>query len=202
MAAQFSEDVRNDWIDDLVTRLGSGALLDLRTGDAPANCAASATGTLVAQIALPTTYLTTPSGGSASLSGTWEDTSANNSGTVGHYRMTTSGGTCKHQGAVSQAFKLTTNATTAANSNVLKFSSASGVTAGMSIYGTGVPTGATVLGVSGGDVTMSAPSTSGVTSSTDVYFGDVSGQLWLVNTAITATQPVTITAWSITMGGA
>lgn len=202
MAAQFSEDVRNDWIDDLVTRLGSGALLDLRTGAPPANCAASATGTLIAQIALPSTFLTTPSGGSASLSGTWEDTSANSTGDVGHYRMTTSGGTCKHQGVVTQAFKLTTNNTTSANSNVLKFASASGVTAGMDVYGTGVPTGATVLGVSGGDVTISSPTTSGVSSSTDIYFGDVSGELWMVNTSITSTQPVTITAWSITMPGA
>lgn len=202
MSAQFAEDVRNDWIDDLVTRLGSGALMDLRTGDQEANCAASATGTLIAQIALPSTFLSTPSGGSASLSGTWEDTSANATGVVGHYRMTTSGGTCKHQGKVSQAFKLTTNNTTAASSNVLKFASASGVTAGMSVYGTGVPTGATVLGVSSGDVTISAPSTSGVSSSTDIYFGDITGELWLVNTSITATQPVTVTAWSITMPGA
>jgi hypothetical protein len=40
------------------------------------------------------------SSGSKALSGTWQDTSADSTGTAGHFRIKASGGTCHMQGTV------------------------------------------------------------------------------------------------------
>lgn len=202
MSAQFSTSVRSAWVASLETSVGTSPKLQLRTGAPPASCASSASGTLIDELTLPSDWLTDNSDGTGSKNGTWSGTSADASGTVGHYRLNSSGGTCHHQGIVTEAFKLTTSATTSADSNVLTFTSTSGVTAGMDAVGTGVPSGATVLSVTATTVKLSAPSTAGVTSGTDIYFGDTSGELWLNNTDISVTQPIEITAWSITMPGA
>ena len=79
---------------------------------------------------------------------------------------------------------IATSASTAANGNQLTFASASGVVAGMSVTGTGIEAGTTVLGVVGAVVSLSKSSTSGVTSSTDIYFGDLTGGMWMPNTTI------------------
>jgi hypothetical protein len=60
--------------------------LVIRTGT-PAGVGNAATGTVLATITLPATPFTSGTG-AVTLNGTWSDTSADNTGTAGHYRMT------------------------------------------------------------------------------------------------------------------
>jgi hypothetical protein len=133
VAFQFSTAVRNAAADAIESTIGTAPTLEIRTGAAPANCAAADSGTVLATMTLPSDWLAAASGGAKTLAGTWEDTSADGTGTAGHFRIKVSG-TCHIQGSVS---------------------------------------------MSGGG-----------------------GDMILVNTSIVATQPVSITAFTVTAGGA
>ena len=135
MAVQFSTAVRNAMLDAWETAIGASAVMKIRTGTQPASCAAADSGSVLATLNLPSDWMAVAASGSKAKSGTWEDTSADATGTAGHYRLYASDGTtCHDQGSI-----------TATN---------------------------------GG------------------------GDLELVTTSIVATQPVTITGFSKTMGGA
>jgi hypothetical protein len=93
--------VRNARLDAIETTIGTSAILKIRTGAPPSNCAAADSGTVLATLNLPSDYLDAASNGSKSKSGTWEDASADNTGTAGHYRLYASdGSTCHAQGTV------------------------------------------------------------------------------------------------------
>jgi hypothetical protein len=98
---QKSTDLRDAQNDQIETILGASAILELRSGAAPANCAAADSGTLIASMTLPADWMAASSGGVKSKSGTWEDLAADNTGTIAHYRFKTSGGVCKLQGPAS-----------------------------------------------------------------------------------------------------
>lgn len=99
MAAQLSTAVRNAKLDAIETTIGTSPILRVYTGSAPANCAAAATGTLLAEMTLPSDWMAAASGGQKALSGTWEDLSANATDTAGYWRIWDSGGTvCGMQG--------------------------------------------------------------------------------------------------------
>lgn len=101
MALQYSTTVRNAQLDALETAIGPSAILKIRTGSAPANCAAADSGTVLATLNLPSDWMAAASGGSKAKSGTWEDTSADATGTAGHFRLYASDGTtCHAQGTV------------------------------------------------------------------------------------------------------
>lgn len=101
MAVQFSGTVRNGRLDAIETAIGTSAVLKIRTGSAPANCATADSGSVLATLNLPSDYLAAASGGSKSKSGTWEDTSADGTGTAAHWRLYASDGTtCHAQGTV------------------------------------------------------------------------------------------------------
>jgi hypothetical protein len=101
MAIQHSVSVRNARLDAIETTIGTAPILRLRSGAKPANCAASRTGTVLASLTLPSDWLTSASSGTKSKSGTWQDLSADASGTAGHYEIMDSGGTvCHEQGTV------------------------------------------------------------------------------------------------------
>lgn len=101
MALQYSTDVRNAKLDAVESTIGTSPILEIRTGSPPANCAAADSGTLLASCTLPSDWMAAASSGSKAKSGTWEDTSANNTGTAGHWRIKDSGGTtCHAQGTV------------------------------------------------------------------------------------------------------
>lgn len=189
---QWSDTFRNALVALIESTLGTSAKYELRTGAAPATVAASDSGTLLCTCTGASDWLAAPSGGSAAFNSAFSGT-VGVGGVVGHYRFKTSGGTCHGQGDVSQAFGLTTTAATTANNNVLTFADTTLVTVGDSVAGTGVPDGATVLGKTSTTVTLSAVSTAGVGSGVAIYFGDVSGKLWLPNTTLTALQTVTLT---------
>lgn len=103
MAVQFSVAARNARLDALETLLiaaGNDAILEIRTGTQPANCAASDTGDVLATIALPDDPFAAASSGSKAKNGTWEDTSADDDGTAGHWRIKDHAGACVAQGSV------------------------------------------------------------------------------------------------------
>lgn len=101
MAIQLSTAVRNARLDVIESTIGTSAILRIRSGAAPANCAAADSGTVLAEITCPSDWMAAASAGAKSLSGTWQDTSANATGTAAHFRLYDSGGTvCGLQGTV------------------------------------------------------------------------------------------------------
>lgn len=101
MTLQYSVAVRNARLDAVESTAGTAAILEIRTGSAPANCAASDSGTLLASCTLPSDWMAAASSGAKGKSGTWSDASADNSGTAAHFRIKDSGGTtCHIQGTV------------------------------------------------------------------------------------------------------
>lgn len=101
MAIQYSTTVRNAQLDALETAIGTSAVLKIRTGSAPANVATADSGTVLATMTLPSDWLAAASSGSKAKSGTWQDASADATGTAAHFRIYASDGTTAHiQGTV------------------------------------------------------------------------------------------------------
>lgn len=101
MTIQFSVAVRNARANAVETTIGTSAILKLRTGAPPVDCAAADSGTALATINLPSDWAADASGGAKAKAGTWQDTSADATGTIGHYRLYASDGTtCHEQGTV------------------------------------------------------------------------------------------------------
>jgi len=101
MTLQYSTTVRNAQLDAIETAIGASAVLKIRTGAAPANCAAADSGTVLATLNLPADWMAAAGSGAKSKTGTWEDTSADNTGTAAHFRLYASDGTtCHAQGTV------------------------------------------------------------------------------------------------------
>lgn len=101
MAIQLSVGARNRRLDAIETEMGASAVLRIRTGAQPANCAAARTGTVLATLTLPVDPMAAASGGSKAMSGTWQDLTADASGTAAHFEIMDSGlTTCIMQGSV------------------------------------------------------------------------------------------------------
>jgi hypothetical protein len=93
--------VRNARLDAIESTTGTSAVLKIRSGSAPANCAAADSGTVLATLSLPSDWMAAASGGAKSMTGTWQDTSADATGTAAHFRIYASDGTtCHIQGTV------------------------------------------------------------------------------------------------------
>lgn len=134
MAIQFSAAVRNAELDAIETQISTAAVLKIRSGSAPADVATADSGTVLATLTLPSDWMAAASTGSKAKTGTWQDLSADASGTAAHFRIYASDGTTAHiQGTVTatggggdmtldsvtftagQAFSITTFTLTAAN---------------------------------------------------------------------------------------
>lgn len=101
MALQFATTTRNAMLDAIETDTGVSAVMKILSGTAPANCGTANSGTVLATMNLPSDWMANASSGSKALSGTWEDTSADNGGTAGYFRIYKSDGTtCQIQGTV------------------------------------------------------------------------------------------------------
>lgn len=101
MAVQLSVSVRNARLDAIESTIGTDAVLKIRTGAAPADVATADSGTVLASLTLPSDWLAAASSGSKAKSGTWQDTSADGTGTAAHFRIYASDGTTAHlQGTV------------------------------------------------------------------------------------------------------
>lgn len=103
MAVQLSVAVRNARLDAIETTIGATAVLKIYdlTAGAPADCAAAITGTVLATLTLPSDWMSAASSGSKAKLGTWQDASADASGTADFWRLFASDGTtCGAQGTV------------------------------------------------------------------------------------------------------
>lgn len=101
MTVQNSVAVRNARLDSDESAIGTAPIMTIRTGAQPADCAAANSGTVLATLTLPSDWMNAASGGTKTKLGTWQDASADNGGTPGHYRIHDSTGTtCHEQGSV------------------------------------------------------------------------------------------------------
>lgn len=101
MALKYSTAVKNAKLDALETAIGTSAVMKIRTGAAPTNITDVDSGTVLATLSLPSDWMAAASSGSKAKSGTWQDASADNTGTAGHFRVYASDGTTQHiQGTV------------------------------------------------------------------------------------------------------
>lgn len=96
MAIQLSTTVRNAQLDAIESTIGTSPLLKIRSGAAPADCATADAGTVLATLTLPSDWMAAASSGSKAKSGTWQDTSADATGTAAHFRIYDSTGTTCH----------------------------------------------------------------------------------------------------------
>lgn len=103
MAIQLSVAARNGRLDAIETEGGLSAILKIRTGAAPVDCAAADLGTVLATLTLPADWMAAAASGSKAKLGTWQDTAADATGTAAHFRIYKSDGiTCVIQGTVGQ----------------------------------------------------------------------------------------------------
>lgn len=101
MAVKMSVTVRNARLDAIETAIGTDAVLKIRTGAPPTNISDADSGTVLATLTLPTDWMAAASSGSKAKAGTWQDTSADNTGTAAHFRVYASDGTTQHiQGTI------------------------------------------------------------------------------------------------------
>ena len=99
MAFQFSAAARNAALDAIETATGAAPTLEIRSGPVPADCAAADSGAVLAELPLPSDWLTAAADGLKELLGAWRDAAANATGTAGHFRIK-QGATCHIQGTV------------------------------------------------------------------------------------------------------
>ena len=101
MPINYSTTVRNAKLDAVETAIGTSPILRIRSGTKPATCASADTGTVLAEMTLPSDWMAAAASASKAKSGTWQDTSANATGTAGHFRIYDSTGTtCHIQGSI------------------------------------------------------------------------------------------------------
>jgi hypothetical protein len=93
MALTYSTAIANARLDAVESTIGASAILKLRSGAPPATVAGASTGTVLATLNLPSDWMAAAASRSKAKSGTWEDTSADAAGTVGHFEITASDGT-------------------------------------------------------------------------------------------------------------
>ena len=97
MTMQLSVAVRNARLDAIESTVGTSPHLYIRTGAQPADCAAADSGTLLADITLPSDWMAAASSGAKAKSGTWSGTASGGSdSTPGHHRIKDSGATTCH----------------------------------------------------------------------------------------------------------
>jgi len=97
---KYSVTLRNNQLDQVEATLGVSPKLQFWSGAAPANCAAADSGTLLAEMTLPSDWMAAASAGSKAKSGTWTVTGSI-AGVIGHFRIKDSGlVACHAQGSV------------------------------------------------------------------------------------------------------
>jgi hypothetical protein len=100
MTMHFSTPVRNALLDAIETAVGVSPILKLRAGASPGDGDVASTGAVIATMNLPSDWMAAAASGSKALLGTWQDLSADATGTVGHYELCKSDGTPAIRGSV------------------------------------------------------------------------------------------------------
>lgn len=90
MAFSYSTTLIDALLDQIDGQFPAGAVLELRSG-APPGVTAAATGTVVATIVLPATPWAAAAARTKAKNGTWQDPTADNAGTMGHFRLRQTG---------------------------------------------------------------------------------------------------------------
>lgn len=93
MALTYSDAIANARLDVVESTIGPSAILKIRTGAPPATVAGASTGTVLATMNLPADWMAAASARSKSKLGTWEDLTADATGTAGHFEITATNGT-------------------------------------------------------------------------------------------------------------
>lgn len=94
MAVQYSTAVNNARLDAIEATIGTSPKLRVFSGAAPANCAAADTGTLLAELSLPSDWMAAAASAAKAMAGTWSGTASAGAGTAPtHFRITNTAGT-------------------------------------------------------------------------------------------------------------
>jgi hypothetical protein len=98
---KFSTTVKNARLNAIEDAVGTSPTIEIRVGTAPTNITDGDSGTLLAVVVLPSNWMADASSGTKSLTGIWQTASgAVGTGTAGHWRLKSSGGTVHAQGTV------------------------------------------------------------------------------------------------------
>jgi hypothetical protein len=88
MAIQFNVATRNARLDTIESTNGTSCSLEIRSGTKPGACAtATSGGAVLATINLPSDWMAAASSGAKAIAGTWEDLSADGTGTASFFRV-------------------------------------------------------------------------------------------------------------------
>jgi hypothetical protein len=199
MTIQYSTPHRSANMTDIVTQAGGTSFLLIYTGAPPSNCAAAATGTLLASLPCSGTFASVASGVLTANAITSASAVAN--GTAGYWRLCTSsaGTTCVAQGTCYGSTTLSTNASTATG-NILPFTSTTPIVAGQTISGTNIPAGAYILSLTSTAITLNQNITGTVPNATTITFG---GDLSFTGGVVFATgMTVSVASFTDTATGA
>jgi hypothetical protein len=90
MSLTYSTAIANARLDQVEATIGTSAILRIRTGAPPATVATASSGTVLATCSLPSDWMAAASARAKAMSGTWQDTSADNTGTAGHFEIVAS----------------------------------------------------------------------------------------------------------------
>lgn len=101
MTVQYSVALRTAKQAAIETEVGATPIIEFWDGPLPADCAAAATGTLLAQFALPSDWLAAAAAGAVAKTGTWSG-SAIGTGQLRYFRIYRAGSpsACDIQGTV------------------------------------------------------------------------------------------------------
>jgi hypothetical protein len=100
--AQYDLAVRHAKLRAIATAIGPNPVLEIRTGQQPAACAAPSTGAMLVRIELGDDWMGAPADGRMRKSGPWEGTAAA-TGDAGHFRIYSADGACRVQGSIGTA---------------------------------------------------------------------------------------------------
>lgn len=100
MTLQFAQSTAHAMLDAIETDLGASPVLYLRSGAQPATLAAADSGTLISTIAMAADAWANAASWAKAITAALQDASADNAGTLGHFRIKTSGGVSKIQGSI------------------------------------------------------------------------------------------------------
>ncbi|MBA3577283.1 MAG: hypothetical protein H0W39_06715 [Sphingomonas sp.] len=100
MTVLVAQSTAHAMLDAIETDLGASPVLYLRSGTPPATLAAADTGTLISTIAMAADAFLSAAAWAKAITAALSDTSADAAGTLGHWRIKTSGGVSKLSGTI------------------------------------------------------------------------------------------------------
>lgn len=87
MAVDLAISTKNAMLDAIETDWGTAVRVKIRTGTKPAAIGDASAGTVLVDMTLPSDYFAAAASGAKAKLGTWEDASADDTGTAGHFEI-------------------------------------------------------------------------------------------------------------------